>query len=336
MRFFFFLFAAITPAALLAQAPALYYRGVVNAADFAAVGLPSGGIAQGAIFSIFGANLGPATGVQVSSLPLQTTFQNVSIKLIQGSTQVNALPVYVSSSLINAIMPSNAPLGMVSLQVTYNNSVGKLSPVKVVANSFHVFSLPGSGRGPGAIVYTDGSINTLQNTAKPGQTIMVYGTGLGPVTGGGNVAPQQVNLPVQFEAWVGGQSAKVLYSGRAASPGEDQINLTIPANAPLGCWVPVYFRVAGTITSNSTSISISNGGPCSDAGNPMSQAFIGGAKLGTIRLFRSSVVQNIGVIQPGTVTTDEFLVDFSQVTGGPLGFSSSFSQRPPGRAMSSS
>ena len=149
------------------------------------------------------------------------------------------------------------------------------------------------------------------------------------MAGGDNVAPPVGNLPVQVEAWVGGQSAQVFYSGRATA-GEDQINLVIPSTAPLGCWVPVYFRVAGSITSNSTTIAISNGGACSDAANPMSQTFINGGKLGIMRLFRSNVVQNIAVQQSGTVISDQFVYDFSQVTGGQYSFSSLFSQPPAG------
>ena len=42
-----------------AQTPTIDAGGVVNAASYAYAGLPSGGIAQGSLFAIFGKNLGP-------------------------------------------------------------------------------------------------------------------------------------------------------------------------------------------------------------------------------------------------------------------------------------
>src|SRR5690349_8576104 len=55
--------------------------------------------------------------VQANSFPLGTTLANVSITVTQGGTAVNAIPLFVSASQINAIMPSNAPLGTVTLRV---------------------------------------------------------------------------------------------------------------------------------------------------------------------------------------------------------------------------
>src|SRR5215470_4589296 len=94
----------------LAQ-PLIYQKGVVNTASVMAPDLPGGAIAQGSIFSIYGTGLGPATGVKVNAFPLQNTFQGVSISVFQGTTTVNALPIYVSATQINAVMPSNAPRG---------------------------------------------------------------------------------------------------------------------------------------------------------------------------------------------------------------------------------
>src|SRR5437879_4099079 len=96
----------------------IYPKGVVNAASLMAPDLPGGAIAQGSIFSIYGTGLGPKTGATVNESPLQATFQGVSIKVFQGNTSVDALPIYVSATRIDAVMPSNAPLGRVSVQVT--------------------------------------------------------------------------------------------------------------------------------------------------------------------------------------------------------------------------
>jgi uncharacterized protein (TIGR03437 family) len=80
-------------------------RGVVNAASSAPEGLPGGAVARGSTFSIYGRRLGPASSPTLA-FPLGTTLGGVSITVPQGSTTVNAIPVFVSAGQINAIMPS--------------------------------------------------------------------------------------------------------------------------------------------------------------------------------------------------------------------------------------
>jgi uncharacterized protein (TIGR03437 family) len=92
-----------------------------------------------------------AGGVQVSAFPLQDTFNGVNITVTQGSTVVTALPLYVRQDQINAVMPSNAPLGWVSVRVTFNNAKSNPSPVYVVNDSVGVFTSTGTELGPGAI-----------------------------------------------------------------------------------------------------------------------------------------------------------------------------------------
>src|SRR5690349_24924198 len=110
----------LLPAAFGQVVPAIFNRGVVNAASFLPGGLAGGAIAQGSIFSIFGRRLGPAASPALS-FPLQNSLGGVSVRVFQGAASVAAIPVYVSAGQINAIMPSNAPLGTASVQVTFNN-----------------------------------------------------------------------------------------------------------------------------------------------------------------------------------------------------------------------
>jgi hypothetical protein len=65
---------------------------------------------------------------------------------------------------------------------------------------------------------------------------------------------------------VGGKLAKVLYHGRSPQfPGLDQINLEIPADSVIGCYVPIAVR-AGGVMSNFASISVIAGGnTCGDS-----------------------------------------------------------------------
>jgi len=233
---------AIVPAVAQVQ-PFIYGHGVFNAASYMPSTLPGGNIAQGSLFSLFGSGLGPAAGVSASAFPLQSTFNGVSISVTRGTTTVAALPVYVSAGQLNVIMPSNAPLGPVIIQVTYNGKTSNPAHVTVAASSFGIFSVAG-GVGPG--IFTDylgasvpQAINSLTQTAAPNQLVTIWGTGLGPVPDD-NIAPTAGNLSAETEVFVGGVSATVQYHGRSpCCSGLDQVVFTVPANAPQGCYVPV-------------------------------------------------------------------------------------------------
>jgi uncharacterized protein (TIGR03437 family) len=323
-------------ATLLSAQPVVYLRGVVNAASSAPAGLPAGGIAQGSLFTIYGANLGPATAVQASSFPLQNALAGVSVTVTQGATQVNAIPVFVSANQVNALMPSNAPLGMVSVTVTFGGKTSSVTPMKVVATNVGIFTVSGVGSGPGVVQndLSDGTVevNSRRLTTAPGQVITIYATGLGAISAPDNLAPPAGNLPVTVEAWVGGQSAKVLYSGRVpCCSGLDQINVQIPANAPAGCWVPVYVRTAGTNLSNAVTIAIdANSQTCSEPKNNLASTFSSGGKIGTVRLMRSSTRMDVGVQTAVESANDLFQFDMAQATGGDFAFAPLFSQPPQG------
>jgi len=142
---------------------------------------------RGSIFTVFGRGIGPAAPDKVSA------FRNVSIEIIQGSTTVSAIPVFVSSGQLNAIMPSDAPLGRVSLRVTFNGEQSNPETVTVVENSVGIFTATGAGIGPGivqnVISQTEQPINTTTRTAKPGQVVTMWATGLGPISAPDNSAP---------------------------------------------------------------------------------------------------------------------------------------------------
>ena len=258
------------PLAGFAQ-PYVNYRGVVNVASYMAPGLPAGSLAQGGMVAIFGAKLGPAAGVQATAFPLSTTLSGVSVTVTQNTTTVNAYPVYVSAGQINAIIPSNAPLGRVTLQATVNGVAGNPSPSNVVASSFGAFSVNSGGFGPGIIQnYTTAGpvINSTQATAMPGQVEILWGTGLGPVAQD-NVAPTVGNLPVQVEVFVGGQSASVSYSGRSSCcSGIDQINFTVPSERSRRLLRAGGGGLGGSVVSNTVTMAIDpNGAPCTDPAN---------------------------------------------------------------------
>src|ERR1700690_287098 len=107
--------------ALFAQQPILYNRGAVNAASLAPFGLPNAPIALGSIFTVSGENLGPAQSQTVSAFPLATAFGGVSLSVSQNGVTTPAIPLSVSATKINAVMPSSVTAGLATLRLTYQN-----------------------------------------------------------------------------------------------------------------------------------------------------------------------------------------------------------------------
>jgi uncharacterized protein (TIGR03437 family) len=328
------LLLALSAAAVHAQSPFIYYRGVVNVASYMPPGLPAGSIARGAQFSIFGANLGPATSPALA-FPLSTTLAAVSISVAQGTTTVAAIPVFLSPGQINAIMPSNAPLGLVTLRVTYNNFRSNAATVRIVNSSFGIFTSTGTGQGPGSIQnYSTAALplNALNAPAVIGQTEILYGVGLGPAIGPDNVAPVSANLPTQVEVFVGGVAALISYSGRAACcAGIDQINFQVPAGAPSGCWVPVFVRTEGAIVSNHVTMAIGpNASACSEPNNPLATALLTGGKIASFLAARMSVRHDVNVVSPVEAVTELLGGYVAQEKSNPYNFNPAFSFPPAG------
>jgi uncharacterized protein (TIGR03437 family) len=117
-----------------------------------------------------------------------------------------------------------------------------IAPGVVDLNSFT------TGTGKGATI----------SPAKPGQILLAYGTGLGPLVGGDNAASPAYDFNangVNVRAIVGGVTLPVLYAGRAGYAGEDQINVALPSNIPTGCTISFQLSVNGVL-GNSTFIAI--------------------------------------------------------------------------------
>ncbi|MBX9600133.1 MAG: hypothetical protein K2X35_03975 [Bryobacteraceae bacterium] len=324
-----FLFMTGSP---LGARPFVFHRGVVNGASFLPQALPNGSIARGSIFSIFGRELGPAAGVSAPALPLGATLAGVSVEVCEGTTHcVPAFPLFVSAGQVNAVMNSSAPLGAVNVRVTYNSEAGNYSPARVTASSFGILTVSSGGFGPAIVTnfvsQTDQPVNSATATARPGQVITIWGTGLGAALNADNAAPQAGDLPVEVEIWIGGVTvSNRLYSGRSPQfPGLDQIVVEIPSTAPAGCYVPVVVRTARQVVSNSSTIAISaDGRPCDDPANPLGAARDGG-KVGLVLLNRFGSVLNIPPF-----TTDLVAGVFQNEPAGPWHFNRMYSLPPVG------
>jgi uncharacterized protein (TIGR03437 family) len=267
---------------LPAQAPTI--TSVQNPASNILPGLPNFGIAQGSIMIVYGTNFGPTTLAEPSALPWPILFAGTSVTVTQGSSVYNVPIIYVLNnqtggySQLAGIMPSNTTPGNATVTLTYNGVASQAFATTIVANNFGISTGNESGQGIAVITYPTSTapfygLVSRSNSAIPGNTYTMWGTGLGAATGGntdtnvnvsGNVGPPVTVL-------VGGIAAAVPYYGRSpgAGPGLDQINFTIPAGLS-GCFVSLVVQTSATLVSNMPSIPVAaNGGLCSDpAGFP--------------------------------------------------------------------
>lgn len=265
-RFALFLLVPMISGAATQSAPAI--SGVVNAASNLAPGLPGSGIAQGAIFTVYGSYLGPASPCW-GSIPYTSSLCGVSLTVTVNGTSTYPIPTFVYSTQINAILPSLTPAGNGTITVTYNNQTSTTSPIQVVTAGFGTFT-PTYGAGQASVTDLNYNLNTIIHTLHPADYGILWGTGLGAVSGGDANAPPfgSVGAPTVY---VGNtpetlSSGLLLYAGRAPGwPGLDQIDFTVPQGVQ-GCYVPIAVE-AGGVMSNFGTIAVSPAGTntCSDS-----------------------------------------------------------------------
>jgi uncharacterized protein (TIGR03437 family) len=305
-----------------AQAPTI--TAIENNYSYIPGGLPNSAIAQGAIFIVKGANLGPGTLVS-NTFPLTTSFQNVSATVTVNDTTVNLPMYYAWSDQLAFVLPSSTPLGTVTLTVTVNGqTVG--STITVVAGQFGLLNLNAQGSGPAAAEHLpDYTYVTPNNAANPGEEIVLWGSGLGASTGSDTDVVPSGGTPGTLtgpppQVWIGGQQATVLYAGRSIYPGLDQVNVLVPTSVGLGCFVSVYVSSSSTAVSNVATIPVAPTGTrtCSDVNGVSAediQNFYSKPdfKLGQIYLARSQpTILNVPVtFDTGAAS----FADYTQVQG---------------------
>lgn len=211
---------------------------ITNGANFAAGLPPSGGLA-----TIFCANLTGVFGdVLASGFPLPTELAGVRVKIggvwapllsITGTDGGQQIDLQAPFGATNNVF-TDPTRGFVDVEISQGDLSSSIIqvPAKTTPPSF--FTTDGIY---GAIQHAaDYSLVTQSSPARPGEPIVLYGTGLGPV------APAAANgVPAPLEpleittttpaVTIGGQSAQVLFSGFAPGfVGVYQINVVVPQN----------------------------------------------------------------------------------------------------------
>jgi uncharacterized protein (TIGR03437 family) len=242
---------------------------IQNNSSGISAGFPSYGIAPSSIFVVLGTGLAdPGTpelqdSTQAGGIPLTLNGASISVT-VKGVTTHPGI-YYTSPTQIAAVLPASTPPGTGTLTVTYRGVASNAATILVVPAALGINTYDGnSGVATDATTY---GLLTYTNSGMPGENIVLWTTGLGADPADSDVSysttPHAVNTPLQI--YVGGVPATILYQGSAGYPGVNQINITIPAAAPDGCWVSLA-AVSGGVLSNIATLPIhSSGGPCVDS-----------------------------------------------------------------------
>ncbi len=264
----------------LSAAPTI--NSIANAATNIPVNAP---LAQGSIFVIYGSGLGPEQ-ISIAPTPFQSTnLSGTSVTVIQGTTTFNAPMYYTSASQVAALLPSNTAPGGATFKVTYNGETSNGVGHGTTTSNVGIFTIDSTGQGPGIVTYPDYSLvsaapgtpcggpNTACGAANPGDTLILWTTGLGPVDGddasGVGLGQNMPDIPLKI--WLGGVQVPVSYQGRSGCcVGEDQIVFKVPDDVPTGCAVPLVAQIGnGTNTiSNTVVMPVAHGSRSCTPTNP--------------------------------------------------------------------
>ena len=229
----------------LTGGPTLADSSTVNSASLAKT------IAPGTIVSISGANFA-GSSLSASSVPLPTVLGDTGVTF-NGA----AVPLFfVSNGEVLAQAPFDLPVGVAaSIQVRRGNSLSTVRKANVAAVSPGIFTVdPASGAG--AVLHaSDYSLVTGSSPARPGESLLIYCTGLGPLSTSvksGELAPsidplaQTTVLPT---VTIAGLPATVTYSGLAPGlVGLYQVTVQAPAALPTGNQ-PVQITTGGVVSN---------------------------------------------------------------------------------------
>ena len=249
--------------AKLTSQAALYPGRVVNAASLAS----NAPVAPGSIVAAFGTEL-TTLFAAADVVPLPTVLANITVRM----NGILAPLYFISGGQINLQVPWElADQTQATVQVNSGSIVVPPINVNLAAAAPGIFTVNSSGAGQGAIVIKDagvlaapaGSISGASTRpARRGETVTIYCTGLGPVDNRpetGAASPGVPNLATIITppvVTIGGIQATADFAGLSAGfVGFYQVDLPVPANAPLGSAVPVVVSVGG-VASNTVQMAI--------------------------------------------------------------------------------
>jgi uncharacterized protein (TIGR03437 family) len=185
--------------------------------------------------------------------PLPTNWSGTSVS-------INGVPCpmsYVSPAQVNVQVPEQLTPGIATVVVN-NNGVTYTTSVSLVAASPGIFT---SDFLVTAILQDqNGALLTQSNPANPGQEVVMYATGIGPVNP--SIATNQIaGVPLSqatssYGLTVDGTPAQVAFLGFVPGfIGLGQVNFIIPSSTPASNAIPVVLTING-VSSKTVQISV--------------------------------------------------------------------------------
>jgi len=223
-------------------------QSIVNGGSFA-----PGSLSAGSIFSVFGVGLSLGTA-SAQVLPLPRSLGSTTV-LVNGQS----VPLfYAGPNQINAQMPLDAPTGTpVSVIVKSAGISSNTVTVGLVSAAPGIFAY---GNNEAVVQNEDGALNSDANPAHPGEVLVGYLTGGGPVNPSGPLLTGAASpgglsqTTLGYSVTVGGQPADVSYLGLTPSlVGVYQVNFQLPQLAA-GRY-PLIINV-NNVPSNGPAISV--------------------------------------------------------------------------------
>ncbi len=243
----------LTPSAGGGNTPAL--SGVVSDASFA------GPISTGSWVALFGSNLAPTgdsrlwnTSTEIVNGKFPTSLDGTSVMIDNKPAAIE----FISPGQVNIQPPDDTAVGPVPVVIT--TSGGTSTAFTATYAQFAPGLFPGAAAPYVVAQHADNSYVTPTTQAKPGETIILWGTGFGPASPAvpsGQVFSGASALANNVTATIGGQTATVAFAG-VVGAGLVQINVTVPTGAANGD-APVVLTVGGVSTqATNNMISIHN------------------------------------------------------------------------------
>jgi uncharacterized protein (TIGR03437 family) len=238
----------------LAPAPSFSASGLLNAATLKAAQL-----SPGEIVSIFGQNLGPASGAG----PVLSGAAHLATQVEQLQVLFDGIPgaiLYAGAGQINVVVPETVrPSGSVAVQVVhYGLPSARISSATATASP-GIFGYAAQGKTYAAALNPDGAMQGPTAPLRRGSTTAFYTTGLGlpaNVTADA-IAVRAAEVPARPSVTIGGRPAQVTYAGPSPglTAGLAQLNVVIPPDAPTGSAVEVVLS-SGNLTAGNVWVAI--------------------------------------------------------------------------------
>lgn len=302
---------------------------ILNNYGLVPAGFSNSGIAQGSLFIIKGSGLAdPNAQAMLPDLSknptLPTILNGASVKIVDSSSAtITPVFYYAIAGQLALVLPSNTATGTAQVTVTYNNQTSTAFAIKVVKSAMGFDAYYGIGSGLG--VATDNSKPILYNygnSIPPGTTVVLWGSGLGADPARDNTyTPAAFIIQGLDHVYVGGVDAPIVYQGASGYPGLNQVDITIPTNAPTGCNVSLVGVTAAGVPTNFLTLPIGTGA-CSDpafgiSGSQLQQLSLQNTvKSGFVGLYHSVSPATSG---SGTQTNDVAFASFQSQPGSSYG-----------------